>query len=1187
MKCLFPSLIIVLAAMTSLIVAPETGAIAGAKPAMRAENLRCEYLRNPLGIGTGEPRLSWTITSQGRGVKQQSYQILVAARKDRLGEKKADLWNSGQVKSDRMSQIVYKGKPLRSEMRCFWMVRIWDQHGNVTPWSEPAAFTVGLLNGSDWKAFWIGAPHETPSTLHDPPIPPSPLLRKSFSSTGKIRTAMVYVTSLGDYELCLNGQKVGNHLLAPEWTDYKKRVQYQTYDVTAMLRSGQNVLGAVLADGWYAGRIGPTRWDKDYPRRGPYGLDRRLLLKLVIEKQDGARQTVVSDKTWRINQDGPIRTADNFLGETYDARKEVPGWDKPGFKGAGWKPVTVDDSVRVQLDAQMNEPITVITQLKPVSVREPRPGVYIFDLGQNMVGWCRVRLSGPAGMVVTLRHGEMLNGDGTLYTESLAGAIQTDTYTLDGKGEREFEPHFTYHGFRYAEITGVPSKPSVDILTGVVIASAAPPTGTIVTSDTLYNRIVQNTLWSQRGNMHSIPTDCPQRDERMGWMGDAQVFAQTSIFNLDMAAFFTKWIRDIRDAQAQNGRYPDFAPQPYYPETRFMNAPGWADAGVIVPWRLYQNYGDTRVLEQQYASAVKFIEHIRETNPDLIWKNDVGNRYGDWLNGNTIVSADYPKTGGNMPHDAYATAFFAHSTEILSKMAQVLGKTADAERYVRLAVDIKGAFVKQFTRPSGEIDGDTQAGYALALNFDLLPAAIHTIAAQRMVEAVRRYDGRMSTGFQSTLRMMMELSRYKFSSVAYALAESHRLPSWGYSIDQGATTIWERWDAYVAGRGFQDAGMNSFNHYSFGSVVEWMYRTILGINYDEQEPGYRHVIIRPVPGGSLTWARGEYRSISGPIGVDWKLANGRLLLAVNVPANTEATLYLPTTDPAGIVESGVWPAKAEGVATLGAEPGTALFRLASGAYSFDSPFDPATFAEINRISFAFKPNLSPPESTFYLPASGSVEIRCETPGSLVRYTLDGSEPTEHSPEYTVPVKISRAAILKAKAFKDGLIPSITATGLYDVLDPALNGLNYRYYEGSGWQKIPDFDKLTPVSRGIVTGFDLTSVKKQQNQWGVRLFAFLNIVEAGDYTFALTSDDGSRLTIDGRTIVDNDGSHGALEKSGMVTLTPGVHALLLDYFNDSSEDLLNLTIEGPGIVRRSLPVSMLRLVLDKNAHPGKP
>ncbi len=791
----------------------------------------------------------------------------------------------------------------------------------------------------------------------------------------------MYVTSLGDYELRLNGSKVGDHLLAPEWTDYKKRVQYQTYDVTSLLRPGENVLGAVLADGWYAGRIGPTRWDRDYPRRGPYGLDRRLLLKLVLEKQDGSRQTVVSDGSWKIHTDGPIRSADNFLGEAYDARKELPGWDRPRFKVGGWNPVTVDSTVKVRLDAQMNEPISVITELKPKSVNEPKPGVYIFDLGQNMVGWCRIRLAGPADSVVTLRHGEMLNNDSTLYTESLAGAIQTDRYTLDGKGEREFEPHFTYHGFRYVEVTGLSSKPPLDMLTGIVIASSALPAGTIVTSDPLYNKIIQNTLWSQRGNMHSIPTDCPQRDERMGWMGDAQVFSQTSIFNLDMAAFYTKWIRDIRDAQAKNGRFPDFAPQPYYPETKFMNAPGWADAGVIVPWRLYQNYGDTRVLEEQYVSVVRFIEHIRETNPDLVWKNDVGNRYGDWLNGNTIVSADYPKTGGNMPHDAYATAFFAHSTEVLSKMARVLGKSEDAERYERLAADIREAFVKNFVRPSGEIDGDTQAGYALALNFDLLPQAMRSDAVQRMVEAIRRYDGRMSTGFQSTLRMMTELSRFGFSDVAYALAESHRLPSWGYSIDQGATTIWERWDAYVAGRGFQDAGMNSFNHYSFGSVVEWMYRTILGINFDEQQPGYRHFIIRPVPGGSLQWARGWYHSISGTIGVDWKLSNGHFIVTLDIPPNTEATLHLPTTDAATIVESDFTTAKPKGVTPLSTEPGAALFRLASGRYCFDSPCDSVKWADIHRIPFAYMPKMVPSDSVFRTSAMSSIEITSETQGA--------------------------------------------------------------------------------------------------------------------------------------------------------------------------------------------------------------
>ncbi len=902
--------------------------------ALRCEQLRCEYLVNPLGIGVTDPRLSWIITSGARDVKQQACQLLVAGTKEKLTERDADLWNTGRLTTDRSIHMVYAGKPLRTGMFCYWSVRVWSTAGDSSAWSEPALFSIGLLARSDWKASWIGAPREKRSPLHDPPIPPSPLLRKGFTVKGPVRRAVVFVTSLGDYELSLNGAKVGDHLLAPEWTDFKKRVQYQTYDVTTLLRRGPNALGAVLADGWYAGRLGPTRWDKDYPRRGPYGLDRRLLLRLDIELTDGTRQIIVSDPSWKIKTDGPILMADNFLGETYDARRETRRWNMPGFNDRRWDFVTVDDNVKVHLDAQMNEPVAAVMELAPVSVTEPKPGVYIFDLGQNMVGWCRIRLSGPAGTAVKLRHGEMLNADGTLYVANLAAAVQTDRYLLDGKGTRTFEPHFTYHGFRYVEVTGLPRKPAPRILTGVVIASSAPAAGTILTSDSLYNRIVRNTLWSQRGNMCSVPTDCPQRDERMGWMGDTQVFSQTSIFNLDMAAFYTKWIRDIRDAQASDGKYPDFAPHPYNPEKAFTNAPGWADAGVIVPWRLYQNYADTRILEQHYASMVKFIEHIRLTNPDLIWKNETGNRYGDWLNGNTIIAADYPKEGGNMPHDAYATAFFAHSTDILAKAAAVLGRTADAEKYGRLASDIKSTFVRTFVHDSCLIDGDTQAGYALALNFGLLSEAQQQMAARRMVEAIRRYDLRMSTGFQSTVRMMIELSRRGFHDIACQLADSRRLPSWGYSIGQGATTIWERWDGYVAGRGFQDAGMNSFNHYSFGSVVEWMYRTLLGINPDDENPGYKHTVIHPMPGPSLTWARGEYRSIHGPIGVAWKLEAGRMKLTVNIPANTEATVYMPATDPSQVTESG------RSVITVRQEPGAAVIRLGSGTYDFEAPYAP-------------------------------------------------------------------------------------------------------------------------------------------------------------------------------------------------------------------------------------------------------
>ncbi|NOY57644.1 MAG: family 78 glycoside hydrolase catalytic domain [Calditrichaeota bacterium] len=905
---------------------------------LRPISLTCEYLQNPLGVDVQQPRFFWKLESDQNGVKQSAYRILVSGSKEVPARNNGEIWDSGKTESDETTQIVYQGKPLESGKMYFWKVQVWDQNNAQSTWSESAFFSMGMLHADDWKVQWIGAPPEKPyQGKGDPPIPPSPLLRKSFSADKKVKRAMVYVSALGDYELHLNGTKVGNHVLSPEWTDYHKRVQYQTFDVTEKLVQGENVIAAILGDGWYAGRLGPVRWDKNYPRRGPYGLDRRLLMQMEIEYTDGNKDTIVSDGSWKIYLDGPIRSADNFLGEIQDARKRIPGWDKPGFNESQWQPVSIGATPSGKLVAQMNEPIRIVKQLHPIAVTEPTPGVYIFDLGQNMVGWCRIRLHGAAGTEITLRHGEMLNLDGTLYTANLAGAIQTDKYILYSKGEQAFEPHFTFHGFRYVEVTGLTEKPSLEILTGMVVSSDMQRVGRFECSNPLLNKLMQNIVWGQRGNMLGVPTDCPQRDERMGWMGDAQVFAQTGIFNMNTAAFFSKWVKDIRDAQTADGRYPDFAPQPFNPEKHFSDAPGWADAGIIVPWRLWENYADKRILAQHYESAKRFIENIRKNNPNLLWENSKGNKYSDWLNGDKIKAKGYPKSGAAVPYLFYTTAYYSYSTKILAEMAQVLGKTQDAKFYAHLVDQINAKIVDKFVSPDGRIQGDTQAGYALALNFKLLPPELERKAASHLFDAVKKYDDRISTGFHSTLPLMKELAHWGYTDLAYKLVESTRFPSWGYSIKQGATTVWERWDAFVAGRGFQNPSMNSFNHYAYGAVGEWMYRTILGINPDDAQPGFKHFFIAPQPGGYLTWAKGEYNSIHGKIAVDWKRADGKIILKIQTPTNTSATVTVPTSDPANFKKLN--PALPKDVEILKVEKKAVTLSVQGGKYAFIASFE--------------------------------------------------------------------------------------------------------------------------------------------------------------------------------------------------------------------------------------------------------
>jgi alpha-L-rhamnosidase len=757
---------------------------------------------------------------------------------------------------------------------------------------------------------------------------PATLVRKSFTLPGSVRHATAYATALGLYELRINGQCVGDQLLAPEWTDYRKRIQYQTHDVAALLRPGENAIGALLGEGWYAGRL------MAMPRFA-YGSYPRFLLQVEIELADGRKQTVVTDDSWRSTTDGPIRAAGIYDGEAYDARKEMPGWDAPAFDAASWRSVQSFEPGPEQLVWQRNEPIEVTQELTPIKMSEPKPAAFVFDLGQNLVGWCRVRAQGSAGQTITIRHAEMLHDDGTLYTANLRGAPQVDRYTPRADGEFVFEPHFTYHGFRFVELTGLAQPPASNTVLARVFHSASPVVGQFECSDSSLNELMRNILWTQRANLMSSPNDCPQRDERFGWMGDIQAFAQTAIFNMDLAAFFTKFAQDIRDGQADDGRFPDFAPHPGNANSAFSGAPAWADAGVIVPWRAFQNYADLRLLGDHFEAARRWVDFVRAQNPGLIWVTSRGNDYNDWLNGNWIKQQGWPTEGASVPKEVFATAFFAHSTELVAKMAVVLGRTAEAQRYGELAARIKAAFREKFVKPDGRIEGDTQGGYALALNFDLLPDEIRPLAAQHLVEDIHRYRKHLSTGIQTTHRAMLELARYGHNDLAWQLLTNRTFPSWLYMIDNGATTMWERWDGYVKGRGFQDAGMNSFNHWAFGAVGEWMWREIAGLNPDHSQPGWKHFTVAPRPGGGVTWARGRYDSIRGPIMSAWQIADGVFRLEVAIPPNTTAAVVLPAKASEAITESGRPLDGNRFVSVVQRTGDRAILTLESGRYAFE------------------------------------------------------------------------------------------------------------------------------------------------------------------------------------------------------------------------------------------------------------
>lgn len=798
--------------------------------------------------------------------------------------------------------------------------------GKVVSESRPAK-AQDSIEQDDWSLRHLNDGVTQTQRRVEAPAGPAHMLRRSFRLDAPVRRARAYASALGVYELRINGRRVGDNILAPEWTDYHTRIQYQTYDVTELLREGDNAVSALVGDGWYAGLVGVAGRLHYGPRLG-------ILLQLLVECDDGSRHTIVTDPIWRGTTDGPIVASDIIRGETYDARKEQPGWDRPGFRDNTWLPAERIGPIKGRLVAQVNEPIRITEKLRPVKLTEPRPGVYVYDLGQNMVGWCRMKVRGKAGQTIQLHHGEMLNPDGIVYTKNLRGDYQKVTYICRDESEAVVEPHFTYQGFRYVQVSGLSRKPSLSDLTGCVIHSASPVTGRFECSEPMLNQLMRNILWTQRGNLHSTPTDCPQRNERCGWMGDAQIFSQAACFNMNMAPFYTKWLRDIRDAQAEDGRFSDFSPNQLRDSGKFLAAPGWADAGVIIPWRVYVNYGGVRALERHYGAAKRWVEYVRSQSPDLIWVKGRGNDYGDWLNGDWLNLEGWPREGADTPREILATAFFAHSAELLSEMAGVLGRSEDAEHYGLLAGRIKEAFKEKYVKADGTIESDTQSVYALALHFDLIPDDMRPLAVRHIVRLVDRYDGHLSTGIQATNRLMLELVREGQVDLAYRLLLNRSVPSWGYMVDQGATTVWERWDGWVKGRGFQDPGMNSFNHFAFGAVGEWIFRHIAGINPDPAQAGYKHIIIHPRPGGGLTWAEAEYDSIHGTIRSAWKTSGDSFVLDVTIPANTSATVYVPIRKPPGDKKGEVNLDDAGCTKYLRDEAGFSVFAVGAGSYSF-------------------------------------------------------------------------------------------------------------------------------------------------------------------------------------------------------------------------------------------------------------
>jgi alpha-L-rhamnosidase len=1055
---------------------------------LRAElsvtGLECEHLVDPLGIDAAHPRLSWYSTSDKRAQSQSAYQILVASSQEKLAADEGDLWDSGEVKSDQSLFIPYSGQPLKSYDECFWKVRVWDKAGKVSPWSEVAHWSMGLLQPHDWHGKWIGreefpsiefltdtnwiwfpegkpaesAPPEErffrrtfeipkdrtirsatlritaddrcsifingrdigsrsghrsakemditkrletgknvlavsaknegenanpaglvawlkveftegepllivtdaewkandesldnwfavdfsdkkwPAALVVGPVGMNPwgevrhaedrrlparYLRKEFDIEKPIRRATLSMSGLGLSELFINGERIGDAVLSPGLTEYPKRTLYVTHDVTKALHKGENALGVILGNGrYYSPRsdVYASMTNFGYPK---------LLLQLRIEHSDGSISEIVSDNSWKLTTDGPIIANNEYDGEEYDARKEMPGWDQPGFDDSRF--LNAENAIVPpgELVPEPIDPIRVVETLKPIAVTEPRPGVFIFDMGQNLVGWCRLKVSGPAGTAVKLRHAETLTPEGELYLANIRGAKVTDIYTLKGEGTEVWEPKFTYHGFRFVEVTGFPGTPTLDSLEGLVVHDDVQQIGEFECSNPLINQIFKNVVWGTRGNYRSIPTDCPQRDERQGWLGDRSEESRGETYIYDNAAFYAKWLQDMEDSQKPTGSVPDVCPA-HWPI--YSDNVTWPSSTVIIPNTLLRQFGDKQIIADHYDSAKRWVDYMLTFTKDGITDRD---QYGDWCVPPEDPKLIHSKDPARATDKALlATSYLYYDLTLMQRYAEMLDKPDDAKRFKQLAEETKTAFNDKFlNREKGYYDNGSQTSSVLPLYFGLVPDDMRQKVFNHLVEKIMvQTNGHIGTGLIGGQFLNRVLADNGRADIAYTIATQTDYPSWGYMISKGATTIWELWNGDTA-----DPAMNSGNHVMLvGDYVIWLFEDLAGICPDEAEPAFKHIIMRPQPVGDLTFVKASYLSPYGKIASHWEKKEGVFDWKITVPANTTATVYIPAVNADSVQESGQPAAKAEGIKLVGMEKDHAVFQVGSGSYHFVS-----------------------------------------------------------------------------------------------------------------------------------------------------------------------------------------------------------------------------------------------------------
>ncbi|MBB5351682.1 alpha-L-rhamnosidase [Haloferula luteola] len=892
----FLSLCLLVGGLSSIPVSAST---------LTAEHLRCEYLDRPIGIDTLHPRLTWWVTSNARAQRQTAYQILAASSQNDLDAGNGDLWDSGKVPSDRTTHVPYQGKPLTSGQQVFWKVRVWDGTGDPSSFSETSTFEMGLLSPDDWKSSWIARTTDTEDR-------PAPMFRKEFSLDRPIRRARLYICGLGYQDIRLNGGKVGDAFLDPGYTRYDRRDLYVTHDVTSQLHPGANALGVTLGNGWFNVQ---TRAVWNF-HEAPWREAPKWTARLVIDHPEGLPTIITTDESWKTST-GPILFNSIYGGETYDARLEKHGWDQPGYDDADWQPVKIVSAPKGKLVAQMMPPIRETEKIRPVKITEPKPGVFIVDMGQNFAGHVQLKVKGPAGTSVAMRHAERLFPDGTLdardseqHVKRLGAdqAFQTDTYILNGKGEETWHSRFCYHGFQYVEVTGFPGTPTLDNFEGRFMHSDVEAVGHFESSNELFRWINDAGRWSYLSNLYGIPTDCPHR-EKNGWTGDAHLMSELGMFTFMSAPIYTKWLNDLADEQRPTGELPGIVPSAGWGYQ--VNGPAWDSAILLLPLHMLEFYDDSQLLTTHYESMKRYVDYLAGRAKDHIL--DFG--LNDWMPAETQT-----------PTDITSSAYFYRDAQVVARTAALLGKSDDQQHYTQLAHDIRQAFNQKFYQPDTGIYGNGgQTSLSCALYQGLVePDQQPRVFANLVAEVEKR--GHIDTGILGAKYLMPVLSNGGRADLVYRIATYPDRPGYQWWRDQGATTLWEKWD-----------GTESRNHIMFGDVLSWFYRSVAGISNDLAAPGFKNILIRPQPAGDLTFANGRVDTIRGPVTTAWKIDDGTFQLDLTIPANATATVFIPGASVDEVKESQKPAAMAEGVLSSRQENGDALFQIGSGTYHFSAP----------------------------------------------------------------------------------------------------------------------------------------------------------------------------------------------------------------------------------------------------------